>query len=151
MQYYARIDYNYGGSIYTIPFLYTHKTDIKVYVDGEEYTDFEFLNNSQIQLNDTEGFTEETAITIKRETDITQKVVDYQNMSMVLDDGNLNSSQDQLLYSAQEVYDRVAKFEETMEQLITSKIEEMAPIREEWKTIHKELVDFMEALENGAY
>ncbi len=105
MQYYARIDYNYGGSIYTIPFSYIHKTDIKVYVNNTEYTDFEFLNDSQIQLNNLEGLTSEDIVTIKRETNVTEKIVTYQNMSMVLDEDNLNMSQDQILNSVQEIHD----------------------------------------------
>lgn len=103
-QYYSRTDINYAGdSNFTIPFSYIDKDDISVYVNDEFITTWTWLNDSQINISST--LTTGDVITIKRNTPIDEKIVTYQNMSMVLSDDNLNLSQDQMLNAVQEIWD----------------------------------------------
>ena len=109
-QYYSRKDYNYAGdSNFTIPFSYISKDDINVYVNDEAITTFTWLNDSQINI--TSALTTGDIISIRRNTPIDEKIVTYQNMSMVLNDDNLNLSQDQILDAVQEIYDNNVTFE----------------------------------------
>ena len=153
--YYARVDYTYNRDrIYSIPFSYNKIEDIKVYKNNDEtdLLDFTLLTTSQIRLTDT--LTENDVITITRKTDIAEKVVNYHNLSMVLNEDNLNKSQDQLLYSAQEVYDHtatlVAEWDETSPKMQRA-LAEVEQLKAEWEKLHKETVEFREALENGTY
>lgn len=109
-QYYSRKDYEYAGdSNFTIPFSYIDKDDINVYVNDEAITTFTWLNNSQINVTSTLATGD--IISIRRNTPIDEKIVTYQNMSMVLSDDNLNLSQDQVLNAVQEIYDNNVTFE----------------------------------------
>lgn len=103
-QYYSRTDINYAGdSNFTIPFTYISKDDVHVYVNDTEISTWTWLNDSQINITST--LQTGDVISIRRSTPIDEKIVTYQNMSMVLNDNNLNLSQDQLLDAVQEVYD----------------------------------------------
>lgn len=95
-----------GDSIFTIPFSYIHENDINIFINDIKTTKWSFLNYSQIKIE--ENLTKGDLISIRRVTPIDEKIVDYENMSMVLDEDNLNLSQDQLLYSMQEIYDHTA-------------------------------------------
>lgn len=109
-QYYSRKDYEYAGdSNFTIPFSYIDKDDINVYVNEEKITTWTWLNDSQINISST--LTTGDIVSIRRNTPIDEKIVTYQNMSMVLNDDNLNLSQDQILNAVQEMYDNNVTFE----------------------------------------
>ena len=110
-QYYSRIDTTLNGDVYNIPFSYMKESEISVYINDEPITAWEFLNESQIKINEMPSEIPAGAIvSIRRTTDITKKVVDYTNQSMLNKD-NLNLSQDQVLNAVQEVYDNEVKFE----------------------------------------
>lgn len=115
--YYARVEYTYNGDrIYSIPFSYMKEEEIKIYrnYDKENTLEYTYLNSSQIKiLSDLDV---NDVIIIERQTDISQKIVDYQNLSMVLDDENLNKSQDQILNAVQEVYDNEKFFEQNINE-----------------------------------
>lgn len=109
-QYYSRVDYNYAGdSNFTIPFSYIDKTDIHVYINDTLISTWTWLNDSQINISST--LSTGDTISIRRITPIDEKIVTYQNMSMVLNDDNLNLSQDQILDAVQEMYDNNVTFQ----------------------------------------
>ena len=104
-QFYSRNDVNYNGDVYSIPFPYMKEEEIQVYLDDVLFTDWFFLNDSQIRLrNLPEGVTSETVVSVRRVTNIDNKVVTYTNNTL-LNKENLNLSQDQLLFAVQEIYD----------------------------------------------
>lgn len=104
-QFYSRNDVNYSGDVYSIPFKYIHKKEVKVYIDDELWTKWHFLNTNQLTLDEVpEGIGYNNIVSVRRETDIEEKVVTYDNNSL-LNKENLNKSQDQLIYAVQEIYD----------------------------------------------
>ena len=115
-QYYSRVTYQGGSDIFTIPFDYINKRHIKVYLDDIELENsaegYTFLNATQIQIHTEIPIG--TEILIKRVTPIDNKIVTYRDTSMVLDDKNLNLSQDQLLNAVQEIYDDNEIFKHNM-------------------------------------
>lgn len=123
-QYYSRVDATLNGDVYNIPFSYIKENEISVYIDDEPITSWEFLNESQIKINEIPSDVSADAIvSIRRTTDITKKVVDYTNQSMLKKE-NLNLSQNQILNAVQEVYDNSVSFEiDTTAQIATNKAE----------------------------
>lgn len=110
-QYYSRIDTTLNGDVYNIPFSYMKESEISVYINDEPITAWEFLNESQIKINEIPSeIPADAIVSIRRTTDITKKVVDYTNQSMLKKE-NLNLSQNQLLNAIQEVYDNNVSFE----------------------------------------
>ena len=110
-QYYSRIDATLNGDVYNIPFSYMKESEISVYINDEPITAWEFLNESQIKINEMPSeIPADAIVSIRRTTDITKKVVDYTNQSMLKKE-NLNLSQNQLLNAIQEVYDNNIQFE----------------------------------------
>lgn len=110
-QYYSRIDTTLNGDVYNIPFSYMKESEISVYINDEPITAWEFLNESQIKINEMPSeIPADAIVSIRRTTDITKKVVDYTNQSMLKKE-NLNLSQNQLLNAIQEVYDNNIQFE----------------------------------------
>lgn len=108
--YYSRTDIEYeGGSNFTIPFSYISKNDIHVFVNENQIDTWEWLNDSQIQITST--LQSGDIISIRRITPIDEKIVTYQDMSMVLSQDNLNLSQDQVLNAVQELYDGFANLQ----------------------------------------
>lgn len=104
-QFYSRIDATLNGDVYNIPFSYMKESEISVYINDEPITAWEFLNESQIKINEMPSeIPADAIVSIRRTTDITKKVVDYTNQSMLKKE-NLNLSQNQLLNAIQEVYD----------------------------------------------
>ena len=104
-QFYSRNDVNYNGDVYSIPFPYMKEEEIQVYLDDVLVTDWFFLNDSQIRLRSLpEGVTSDTVVSVRRVTNIDNKVVTYTNNTL-LNKENLNLSQDQLLFAVQEIYD----------------------------------------------
>ena len=120
-QYYSRTDTVLNGDVYSIPFSYSKEEEINVYLNDELYTNWEFLNDSQIQLIEIpSNLPSDTVVSIRRITDISTKVVEYTNNSL-LNKENLNKSQDQLLQAVQEIYDNNEQFKSsTTETLQTS-------------------------------
>ena len=109
-QFYSRNDTAYNGDVYSIPFSYVKKDEIRVYIDNELFTDWQFLNDSQIQLISVpEEVTSETIVSVRRITDISEPIVEYTNNTMLSKEA-LNLSQNQLLNAVQEVYDNNIQF-----------------------------------------
>ena len=75
-QFYSRIDTEFNGDVYNIPFSYSKESEISVYLDDELFTGWYFLNESQIKFTELPSKTPEI-VTIRRTTDITKKVVEY--------------------------------------------------------------------------
>lgn len=105
LDFYSRNDVTYNGDVYSIPFPYIKEEEIHVYLDNVLFTDWFFLNDSQIRLRSLpEGVTSDTVVSVRRVTNIDNKVVTYTNNTL-LNKENLNLSQDQLLFAVQEIYD----------------------------------------------
>ena len=109
-QYYSRVDYTYisGDSLFTIPFSYIKKENIKVYINHRETASYIFNSDSQILI--TEDLTEGDIITIKRLTDIDSRLVVFTNTSMMSKD-NQNLSAQQTFNVVQELYDTMSTYE----------------------------------------
>ena len=132
-QFYARSDTAYSGnSIFTVPFPYISKEHIKVYINDEETTNYQFLNDTQINI--TDSLINDDIVSIRRITPIDEKIVTYQNMSMVLNDDNLNLSQDQSINAIQELYDNNAQFEINTTETIEANKQELIGIIDTNKT-----------------
>ena len=109
-QFYSRIDTEFHGDVYSIPFSYINKDEIEVYLDDVLFVDWEFLNESQIKFKNLPSeASNPTMVSIRRNTDISEKIVEYTNNTL-LNKENLNLSQDQLLYAVQEIYDNNTQF-----------------------------------------
>lgn len=126
-QFYSRIDTEFNGDVYNIPFSYSKESEISVYLDDELFTGWYFLNESQIKFTELPSKTPEI-VTIRRTTDITKKVVEYTNNTMLSKEA-LNLSQDQLLNAIQEIYDNNIVFElDSTNQIATNKADTDAQI-----------------------
>lgn len=122
-QYYSRIDTEFNGDVYSIPFSYINENEINVYINDELWEDWEFLNASQIKLLELPSdLPANSIITIQRNTNIEEKVVDFTNNTM-LSESALDLSNDQFLYSIQEVYDDVSKFKIDVQEDVDKKVE----------------------------
>ena len=111
-QFYSRNDVKYNGDVYSIPFDYIKEQEIQVYLDDVLFTDWSFLQKSQIKFNKIpSGITNKTIVSVRRVTDISKKEVDYSNNTL-LDKASLNTSQDQLLHAVQEIYDNNIEFQD---------------------------------------
>jgi hypothetical protein len=110
-QFYSRVDTTFNGDFYSIPFSYIKEEEIQVYIGDELYTDWYFLNDSQIKINNLPSdLPSNTIVSVRRLTDISKKEVEYTNNTL-LNKENLNLSQDQLLHAVQEIYDNNIQFE----------------------------------------
>ena len=127
-QFYSRIDTEFNGDVYNIPFSYSKESEISIYLDDELFTDWYFLNESQIKFTELPSKTPEI-VTIRRTTDITKKVVEYTNNTMLSKEA-LNLSQDQLLNAIQEIYDNNIVFKlDSTNQIATNKADTDAQIK----------------------
>jgi hypothetical protein len=107
--------------------------EIQVYLDDVLFTDWFFLNDSQIRLrNLPEGMTSDTVVSVRRVTDIDKKVVTYTNNTL-LNKENLNLSQDQLLYAVQEIYDNNTQFGIDVDNILVENKAEMDAVIEQNK------------------
>lgn len=142
-QYYSRIDTTLNGDVYNIPFSYMKESEISVYINDEPITSWEFLNESQIKINEMPSeIPADAIVSIRRTTDITKKVVDYTNQSMLKKE-NLNLSQNQLLNAIQEVYDNNVSFEiGASAQIATNKAETDAQIEANKKDTDNQIATF---------
>lgn len=117
---YARTDVTYKGGdrLFSIPFPYIKKEDIRVFVnDYDKDVDFEFLTPNTILINTPLAI--EDIISIRRSTDISEKEVVFTDTSL-LDEDSQNLAQDQLLFAVQENLDENARFVEISETVTTS-------------------------------
>lgn len=104
-QFYSRNDTTFNGDVYSIPFSYIKENEINVFINDELYNEWEFLNESQIKLTQTPtNLPDNSIVSIRRITDITEKIVNYKN-NTILSKVPLNLAQDQLLNAIQEIYD----------------------------------------------
>lgn len=137
-QFYSRVDATLNGDVYSIPFSYTKEEEIHVYVNNEIFTNWYFLNESQIKLNEIPAdIPNDAIISIRRVTDISEKAVDYTNNTMLAEEA-LNLAQDQLLYAVQEIYDNNVQFEIDALKSIQDNKEEILGIIE---TNEQEILD----------
>ena len=141
-QFYSRIDTKFNGDVYNIPFSYSKESEISVYLDDELFTGWYFLNESQIKFAELPSKTPEI-VTIRRTTDITKKVVEYTNNTMLSKEA-LNLSQDQLLNAVQEIYDNNIQFEIDTIQTIKDNQEEIIDTLEENR---QEILDIQDTYE----
>lgn len=101
--YYSRITYVYGDSkIFTIPFDYIRQSDIHVFINNIETSDFVFNTNSQIEINGT--LNDGDVIEIQRITPIEERDVVFTDTSF-LNKETQNLANEQVFYGLQEVTD----------------------------------------------
>lgn len=102
--YFARKEYVYSGgdAIFSIPFSYIKKEHISVLVNDEATENYTYLNNSQIQVNDT--LETNDVVSIIRSTPIDSRMVVFSDTS-ILDKKAQNLAQEQVFDAIQEVYD----------------------------------------------
>ena len=130
-QFYSRVDTTLNGDVYSIPFSYIKEEEIQVYIGDELYTDWYFLNDSQIKINNLPSdLPSNTIVSVRRLTDISKKEVEYTNNTL-LNKENLNLSQDQLLHAVQEIYDNNIQFEiDTLKVIQENKEEVLDTVQE---------------------
>ena len=120
--YYARSDvlYQGGEKIFSIPFPYINKSHIKVFCNDVEITDYQYNNDYEIEV--TAMLASGELISIRRNTPIEYRLVDFSDTSILNKDvQNLDSIQTH--YLVQEMYDKfgftVAEdFEELKQQTV---------------------------------
>lgn len=144
-QYYSRVDreFNGGSKIITVPFPYIKREDIEVLIDDNVITEWSWLNDSQITINTK--LISGNILSVCRTTEIDEKIVDYKNMGMVLNEDNLNASQNQLLYSIQELYDNNEVFKQDTNKILIDNKTELENTLEANK---QELITAQETFEN---
>lgn len=107
MAYYARHDYTGNGALknFSVSFPYISTTHVEVYVGGVKKTlgvDYTFSNSSTIALTVAPG--SGVAVLIKRNTPKDQRLVDYQDASVLTEDV-LDLASIQMMYITQEQLD----------------------------------------------
>ena len=107
--YFARKEYVYSGgdAIFSIPFSYIKKEHISVLVNDEATENYTYLNNSQIQVNDT--LETNDVVSIIRSTPIDSRMVVFSDTS-ILDKKAQNLAQEQVFDVIQEIYDNNIAF-----------------------------------------
>ena len=115
-EYYSRVDYIYtgGDTVFSIPFSYIDKEHIKVFVNDEEISDYNYLTDSQIQITKTILSGDSVAIT--RTTSINERMVVFSDTS-ILSEKNQNLSAQQTFNIVQEVYDNLNNHKKDVETL----------------------------------
>ena len=132
-QFYSRNDVKYNGDVYSIPFPYMKEEEIHVYLDDVLVTDWFFLNDSQIRLRSLpEEVTSDTVVSVRRVTNIDDKVVTYTNNTL-LNKENLNLSQDQLLHAVQEIYDNNEVFKQGTNEILIDNKQEILNLQSEFE------------------
>ena len=148
-QFYSRIDTIINGDVYNIPFSYINEQEIEVYLDDKLYEDWEFLNDSQIELkNLAPDISKQTIVSIRRNTNIIEKVVEYTNNTL-LNKENLNLSQDQLLYAVQEIHDNNTQFNIDLNATVDEKMDSLTAAVEEKVERVTEAVDQLHVLDEA--
>ena len=141
--YFARKEYIYSGgdAIFSIPFSYIKKEHISVLVNDETTENYTYLNNSQIQVNDT--LKTNDVVSIIRSTPIDSRMVVFSDTS-ILDKKAQNLAQEQVFDAIQEVYDNNIKFnidtldileanKEELKQIIADNKQEVLDIQADFK------------------
>ena len=142
--YFARKEYVYSGgdAIFSIPFSYIKKEHISVLVNDEATENYTYLNNSQIQVNDT--LETNDVVSIIRSTPIDSRMVVFSDTS-ILDKKAQNLAQEQVFDAIQEVYDNNIKFnidtldileanKEELEQTIANNKQELLDIQSSFES-----------------
>lgn len=121
---YRSKSYTYSGGdvIFPIPFDYIKENDIYVFINGNPTTDF-IIENHQVKLTVVPSVLPAT-ILIKSQTNITSAVTEWQDTSL-LDDLNLTLSNNQLLYSTQELYDAFDDFSTEITKDVTQQVTDL--------------------------
>lgn len=136
-QFYSRIDTEFHGDVYSIPFSYINKEEIEVYLDDVLFVDWEFLNESQIKFKNLPSeASNPTMVSIRRNTDISEKIVEYTNNTL-LNKENLNLSQDQLLYAVQEIYDNNIQNNINIKAEVDEKVEQVSDAVEKLEILNE--------------
>ena len=158
--YFARKEYVYSGgdAIFSIPFSYIKKEHISVLVNDEATENYTYLNNSQIQVNDT--LETNDVVSIIRSTPIGSRMVVFSDTS-ILDKKAQNLAQEQVFDAIQEVYDNNIKFnidtldilevnKEELEQTIADNKQELLDIQSSFEDeVTQTIADNKQELENA--
>lgn len=158
--YFARKEYVYSGgdAIFSIPFSYIKKEHISVLVNNEATENYTYLNNSQIQVNDT--LETNDVVSIIRSTPIDSRMVVFSDTS-ILDKKAQNLAQEQVFDAIQEVYDNNIKFnidtldileanKEELEQTIADNKQELLDIQSSFESeVTQTIADNKQELENA--
>lgn len=142
--YFARKEYVYSGgdAIFSIPFSYIKKEHISVLVNDKATENYTYLNNSQIQVNDT--LKTNDVVSIIRSTPIDSRMVVFSDTS-ILDKKAQNLAQEQVFDAIQEVYDNNIKFNiDTLDILEANKEE----LKQTIANNKQELLDIQSSFEN---
>jgi len=114
---YSYVEHVYAGAIsYYVPFSYIDEKDIAVYINGVKQSDTYYYWVSDFQLNITVPMSLGDIIKIKRETSVTDPIVDYVSGS-ILDEKSLDLSNTQMLYLNQETRDMITDEYYTKEEV----------------------------------
>lgn len=158
--YFARKEYVYSGgdAIFSIPFSYIKKEHISVLVNDEATENYTYLNNSQIQVNDT--LETNDVVSIIRSTPIDSRMVVFSDTS-ILDKKAQNLAQEQVFDAIQEVYDNNIKFnidtldilevnKEELEQTIADNKQELLDIQSSFEDeVTQTIADNKQELEDA--
>ena len=158
--YFARKEYVYSGgdAIFSIPFSYIKKEHISVLVNDEATENYTYLNNSQIQVNDT--LETNDVVSIIRSTPIDSRMVVFSDTS-ILDKKAQNLAQEQVFDAIQEVYDNNIKFnidtldileanKEELEQTIANNKQELLDIQSSFESeVTQTIANNKQELENA--
>ena len=128
-EYYARKEYVYDGGdrIFSIPFSYTDKKYIKVLINDEATSEYEYLNDSQIVID--KHLITGDIITVVRETPIKEKFVTFTDTS-ILSASQQNLAQDQAFDAIQEIYDNNEAFKNATNDNLADNKQELENIIE---------------------
>jgi len=101
----ARVQYESDGSttVYSIPFPYINRDDIKVSIDGTETNDFVFLDGSTINLDAAPS--QGLIVDVLRETERNDLLVEFNDGSTLLET-DLTLAAQQSFFTAQEAFDQ---------------------------------------------
>lgn len=88
---------------FTIPFVYVKRSEVFVYIDGQQTTDFEFLTDSTISLDTPPA--NGLIVRIARVSDLTTRAVDFV-AGAVLSEEDLDTALTQVFNGAQEAVDK---------------------------------------------
>ena len=89
---------------FTVPFDYVKPTEVEVYIDGVQTTEFEFISSNMISL--TEAPPAGVIVLIARTTDLTTRAVDFE-AGAVLTEEDLDTAFQQVFNASQESTDLV--------------------------------------------
>jgi len=120
LEYYARVDYIYssGERLFSVPFSYIEESHVYVLVDGIKTTNFEFMTQNQIKINDE--INEGATVSIRRSTPLDNEMVKFTDGN-ILDEYTQNLAKTQTLNAVQEVRDEQDTLNANMQEFIDLK------------------------------